>query len=31
MNGMAIFKNVNYNYDALQGKDNELVVVKADI
>ena len=33
MNGMIIFKdeiNSTYEYDALQGKDNELVVIKAD-
>ena len=34
MNGMIIFKddmNSNFDYDALQGKDNELVVIKSDI
>ena len=33
MNGMTIFKNDddNFEYDALQGKDNELVILKADI
>ena len=35
MNGMVIFKNDdisdNFEYDALQGKDNELVVLKADV
>ena len=34
MNGMIIFKddiNSNFYYDALQGKDSELVVLKADI
>ena len=34
MNGMIIFednKNSNFDYEALQGKDNELVVIKADI
>ena len=33
-NGMIIFeddKNSNFDYDALQGKDNELVVIKSDI
>ena len=35
MNGMTIFKNDdlsgNFEYDSLQGKDNELVIIKADI
>ena len=34
MNGLVIFKDDlgdNFDYDALQGKDNELVVIKADI
>jgi hypothetical protein len=34
MNGLTIFKDDikdNFEYDALQGKDNELVVIKADL
>ena len=35
MNGMAIFKNNdisgNFEYDALEGKENELIVIKADV
>ena len=34
MNGMILFKdelNDNFTYDALKGKDNELVVIKADL
>ena len=35
MNGITIFKNDeinnNFEYDALQGKDNELVVLKVDV